>query len=149
MNKSQNKSNFWELEKTVLPQHTDHAGVMWHGSYVQWLEESRCDALLKVGCSYGELSKQGFEMPVVRMTIRYKKPLSHGNDVLIKNSVSLENLIRLKWNSFFLLADETVCAEAVTELVFVKMFEQRSKIVRDLPENIALVFRKLCEGPSE
>ena len=22
----------WKLTKTVLPQHTDHAGLMWHGS---------------------------------------------------------------------------------------------------------------------
>ena len=23
----------WRLRKRVLPQHTDHAGVMWHGAY--------------------------------------------------------------------------------------------------------------------
>ena len=22
----------WHLERRVLPQHTDHAGVMWHGA---------------------------------------------------------------------------------------------------------------------
>ena len=26
----------WKLSKLVLPQHTDHAGVMWHGTYVNW-----------------------------------------------------------------------------------------------------------------
>jgi len=149
MNKSKNKSNFWQLKKTVLPQHTDHAGVMWHGSYVDWLEESRCEALLKVGVSYGDISKQGFEMPVVRISIKYKKPLYHGNDVVIKSSVSLENLIRLKWNSFFLLSDESICAEAVTEIVLVKMFNQGSKIIRDIPDDMALLFRKICEGPSD
>ena len=35
----------WQIERTVLPQHTDHAGVMWHGSYLAWLEEARVDAL--------------------------------------------------------------------------------------------------------
>ena len=29
----------YTLTKRVLPQHTDYAGVMWHGAYVQWLEE--------------------------------------------------------------------------------------------------------------
>ena len=29
----------WVLVRRVLPQHTDHAGVMWHGSYVAWMEE--------------------------------------------------------------------------------------------------------------
>ena len=23
----------WKIEKIVLPQHADHAGVMWHGTY--------------------------------------------------------------------------------------------------------------------
>ena len=31
----------YTLTKRVLPQHTDYAGVMWHGAYVQWLEEAR------------------------------------------------------------------------------------------------------------
>ena len=40
-------NNRWILTKTVLPQHTDHAGVMWHGSYLNFLEEGRIDALDK------------------------------------------------------------------------------------------------------
>ena len=34
----------WLLERRVLPQHTDHAGVMWHGAYLAWLEEARVEA---------------------------------------------------------------------------------------------------------
>ena len=33
----------WKIEKLVLPQHSDHAGVMWHGTYFDWLEEGRTD----------------------------------------------------------------------------------------------------------
>ena len=62
----------WRLIKTVLPQHTDHAGVMWHGSYLDFLEEGRIDALDKVGLSYSELSKKGFEIPVVTVQMRYR-----------------------------------------------------------------------------
>ena len=42
----------WELKKRVLPQHTDHAGVMWHGTYLNWLEESRIDSIDKAGIKY-------------------------------------------------------------------------------------------------
>ena len=38
----------WELIKLVLPQHTDQAGVMWHGCYLNFLEEARINALDKV-----------------------------------------------------------------------------------------------------
>ena len=47
-----NSKPVWKLEKIVLHQHADHAGVMWHGTYFNWLEESRINALLEVGISY-------------------------------------------------------------------------------------------------
>ena len=42
----------WRLKKRVLPQHTDHAGVMWHGAYVAWLEEARVEALVAVSYTH-------------------------------------------------------------------------------------------------
>ena len=33
-----NSKPVWKIEKIVLPQHADHAGVMWHGKYFNWLE---------------------------------------------------------------------------------------------------------------
>ena len=39
----------WVCRKQVLPQDTDHAGVLWHGSYVAWLEEARVQALAEAG----------------------------------------------------------------------------------------------------
>ena len=58
----------WRLCKRVLPQHTDHAGVMWHGAYVGWLEEARVEALAAAGLSYSVMVGMGLEMPVVSMT---------------------------------------------------------------------------------
>ena len=53
-----NSKPVWKIEKIVLPQHADHAGVMWHGTYFNWLEESRINALSEVGISYFELIKK-------------------------------------------------------------------------------------------
>ena len=41
-----NSKPVWKIEKIVLPQDADHAGVMWHGKYFNWLEESRINACL-------------------------------------------------------------------------------------------------------
>ena len=75
----------WKLIKTVLPQHTDHAGVLWHGSYLNFLEEGRFDALDKIGLSYSKLSKKGYEIPVVSIQIRYKISFIHGEKILLKS----------------------------------------------------------------
>ena len=71
MNEFTNKKE-WNLTKIVLPQHTDHAGVMWHGSYFNFLEEGRIDALNQVGIKYSRFSKEGYEIPVISAQIKYK-----------------------------------------------------------------------------
>ena len=59
------------LTKRVLPQHTDYAGVMWHGAYVQWLEEARVEALQAAGLGYAAMTAMGVDMPVVSPTPRW------------------------------------------------------------------------------
>ena len=81
----------WKLTKTVLPQHTDHAGVMWHGSYLNFLEEGRIDALKKIGIKYSELSVEGFEFPVISLNIKYKISFTHGETFILKSQFKIEN----------------------------------------------------------
>ena len=75
----------WSLNKVVLPQHVDHAGVMWHGTYLNWLEEARIDSLQKVGIKYSELIKRGYEMPVREINIKYKLPIFIGEKIEIQS----------------------------------------------------------------
>ena len=66
LNKKDKDIEPWRLIKCVLPQHTDHAGVMWHGAYVSWLEEARIHALSNVGLNYKEISNEGFKIKYFR-----------------------------------------------------------------------------------
>ena len=78
-----NSKPVWKIEKIVLPQHADHSGVMWHGKYFNWLEESRIDALSEVGISYFELTKNGLDLPLINTSIKYKSPLFLGEKIII------------------------------------------------------------------
>ena len=123
----------WELTKTVLPQHTDHAGVMWHGSYLQFLEEGRIDALDKVGLSYSELSRKGFEIPVISLQIKYKVSFFHGENILLTSRFKFKNKIRLTCKTLFLKSNGNIGAEAIVDLVFVRKINDSIKIVREIP----------------
>ena len=140
-------NNHWKLIKKVLPQHTDHAGVMWHGAYLDFLEEGRIDALDKVGLSYSELSNKGFEIPVVSIQLRYKKSFLHGENVRLTSQFKLENKIRLTCKTLFLKSDGEIGAEAKIELVVVRKINDSIKLVRDLPVQIKNVFLMLEKGP--
>ena len=137
----------WKLTKTVLPQHTDHAGVMWHGSYLNFLEEGRIDALNKVGMPYSQLSKKGFEIPVISIKIKYKLSFMHGEKFLLKSKFKLENKIRLNCKTLFLKLNGDVGAEAFIGLVVVRKINDSMKLVRELPVQIKNILLLLEEGP--
>ena len=140
-------NNKWRLKKTVLPQHTDHAGVMWHGSYLDFLEEGRIDALDKVGCSYSELSKKGFEIPVISLQIKYKMSFLHGEKIILNSQFKLENKIRLTCKTLFLKSNGDIAAEAIVGLVAVRKINDSVKLFRELPRQIKNIFLLLEEGP--
>lgn len=140
-------NNKWRLTKTVLPQHTDYAGVMWHGSYLNFLEEGRIDALDKVGHSYSKLSEKGFEIPVVSIQLRYKISFIHGEKILLASQFKLENKIRLTCKTLFLKSNGDIGAEAIIGLVVVRKTNESIKLVRELPVQIKNILLMLEEGP--
>ena len=74
---------------------------MWHGSYLNWLEEARVAALSQAGISYGDLSSQGYEMPVVSLRMDYKTALFHGDEVLLKSWIMPKKGPRWPWKTIF------------------------------------------------
>ncbi len=138
----------WNLTKTVLPQHTDHAGVMWHGTYFNFLEEARIDALNKVGATYAKLSEKGYEIPVISAQIKYKISFSHGEKILLKTQFKFINKIRLNCKTLFLKVNGDIGAEALIGLVLVKKENDSMKLVREFPAEINKIFLLLDKGPT-
>ena len=95
-----NSKPVWKIEKIVLPQDADHAGVMWHGKYFNWLEESRINALLEVGISYFELTKNGLDLPVINTSIKYKSPLLLGEKIIIESEFNIDKSPRINAVSY-------------------------------------------------
>ena len=107
----------WRLCKRVLPQHTDHAGVMWHGAYVAWLEEARVEALAAAGLSYSAMAGMGLEMPVVSMTVAYRRSIRHGDQIVLESQCGSQSGVRWPWGA--VLSSTGGPADARVELVIV------------------------------
>jgi acyl-CoA thioesterase FadM len=54
-----------EYPVIVQPHHTDYAGVVWHGTYLAWMEEARVAALRTVGVEFADLVAMGCDLPVI------------------------------------------------------------------------------------
>ena len=131
----------WKINKEVLPQHSDHAGVMWHGTYFDWLEEGRMNALSKVGINYFELTKNGFELPLIGASIKYICPLYLGDIILIESFFNIGKSPKINVNTRFINADEKVLTIAEVNLVLIN--KANFSIVKNRRIFISKAFSKL------
>lgn len=141
-------SQAWCLQRRVLPQHTDHAGVMWHGAYLAWLEEGRVEALASVGLDYAELSSRGLEMPVVSLGIDYRQPLRHGDQVRLLSWVLPFKGVKLPWHCRFMDSEDRLVTVARVELVLLgSPGGQAPKVLRRYPKDLERAVAQLQAGP--
>ena len=139
------RRNHWLIRKEVMPQHTDHAGVLWHGYYLNWLEEARIDALFKVGIKYIDLIRDGYEMPVVSIEIKYKSPILHGEEILIESEFVINESPRIKINSNFIGRNNIITTSSSIDLVLIN--KENFSIVRKKPKFFLEALNKLKNGP--
>ena len=139
------RRNHWIIRKEVMPQHTDHAGVLWHGYYLNWLEEARIDALFKVGIKYIDLIKDGYEMPVVSIEIKYKSPILHGEEILIESEFVINESPRIKINSNFIGRNNIIKTSSSIDLVLIN--KENFSIIRKKPKFFLEALNKLKNGP--
>jgi len=135
----------WILIKSVLPQHTDHAGVMWHGTYLNWLEESRINSLLQAGINYVDLVKCNFEIPVIALEINYFSPCFLGDEITINSYYKFSNSPKLQIESKFLNNERKILSKATVYLTLIK--KDKFSVERKRPEFIQNAFDRLNEGP--
>ena len=136
-----NIKNVWKITKKVLPQHSDHAGVMWHGTYFNWLEEGRINALSKAGINYFDLTKSGFELPLINTSIKYILPLRLGDNITIESIFHIDKSPKIKINSKFINDSKQIMTLAEVNLVLVD--KNNFTIIRKRPEFISKAFLKL------
>ena len=134
-------TKIWEIEKLVLPQHSDHAGVMWHGTYFDWLEEGRINALSKAGINYVDLTKNGFELPLIDTSIKYISPLFLGDTITIETIFKISKSPKINIHSKFINKSKAVLTIAEVNLVLIN--KKSFSIIRKRPDFISKAFLKL------
>ena len=102
----------------------------------------------KVGLSYSKLSRNGFEIPVISIQMKYRKSFIHGEKVLLTSQFKLENKIRLICKTLFLKSNGDIGAEAKIGLVIVRKTNDSIKLVRELPVQIKNILLMLEKGPT-
>ncbi|MEB3828878.1 acyl-CoA thioesterase [Phormidium sp. CCY1219] len=133
---------WFEYPVRAYPHHTDYAGIVWHGSYLTWMEEARVESLRSIGINFAELVALGCDLPVVELALRYHKPMRMGNDAIVRSRMLEMDGVRLNWEYQIQSVDGLeVYVTGVVTLVAVDI--EKGRIMRRLPETVQDALVKL------
>lgn len=77
---------------------TDQMGFVYYGNYAQYYEVGRVEAMRSLGFSYREMEEGGILMPVINLTINYKKPALYDDEVRIVTMVKEMPKVRITFD---------------------------------------------------
>lgn len=83
------------LEYKVYYSDTDAYGVVWHGSYLRWMEMGRVELCEQAGLNLINLEKMDIAMPVTNMNVRYKSSARLNDVVVVETWIKDISPIRL------------------------------------------------------
>ena len=83
-------------EVSVRYAETDMMGVVYHGSYLPWLEIGRTTLLKEHGLPYRQLETEGFFLPVLEVGLRYLKPAHYDDTVAVTTVLREKPSLRIR-----------------------------------------------------
>ena len=133
------------LKQKVYYSDTDSYGVVWHGSYLRWLEMGRVEWCQMMGHSLTELEAQDIVLPVVNINIRYKSSAKLDDELIVETYIK-------SFSGLSVTFAQTIRSEKTLKLfveaeVEVVAINKAGKLYRRMPLVLADVFKKEVECP--
>ncbi|OBX22776.1 MULTISPECIES: acyl-CoA thioesterase [Bizionia] len=117
---------FDEIPIRVRYGETDQMGVVHHGNYALYLEMGRTEWLRKMGLSYNEMEKSGVMLPVISMSLNYKKSALYDEVIKVKTQLNKLPSVKIEFDYEITNAAGDVLATANTVLAFIDMNSKRA-----------------------
>ncbi|MBW4666240.1 MAG: acyl-CoA thioesterase [Cyanomargarita calcarea GSE-NOS-MK-12-04C] len=139
---SQILENWFEYLIRVQPHHTDYAGVVWHGTYLTWMEEARVECLRSIGIEFADLVALGCDLPVVELSVRYHRSIQLGMAAVVKTRMNEVTGVRINWD-YAIESPDRQELYLTAKVALVAVDRDRGKILRTLPPSMQDALAKL------
>lgn len=128
------------FEQKVYYSDTDAYGVVWHGSYLRWLEMGRTEFGEEIGIILPELVEQNIAMPVVNVNLRYKASAKLNDEIVVETSIQKLNALSVTFEQK--IKDKTSDRTFVEAIVDVVAIDNNGKLYRKMPQVLVEMFEK-------
>ena len=130
-------------EQTVYYGDTDAYGVVWHGSYIRWMEQARVEFCRDIGIDLVELRKQDVAIPVTNLNIRYKASAILDERIIVETEITEMTPIMVQFTQIIKNKQtEKVYTIGKVEVVAVN---NNGKIYRRIPEVLKIPCEKAMD----
>jgi acyl-CoA thioester hydrolase len=82
------RENVFKATVRVLYGDTDAAGVVYNANYLRYFEIGRTELMREWICTYSDIEKMGFVLPVTETWTRYKAPAVYDDLLTIETSIA-------------------------------------------------------------
>lgn len=87
----------------------DPMNVVWHGNYIKYLEESRCDMLRKIGYTYSDMMYECIAYPLATMDLKFVKSATFAQELkIVTTLVEYEPALIIKYKIFDAKSNELI-----------------------------------------
>lgn len=117
MQKNQMKEH--RINIRVRYSETDQMSVVYHGNYVPYFEMGRVEWLRNKGISYKSLEQSGIALPIVSMTLNYKKPARYDDLLTVITKFKSQTTVKVEFDCEIINENGELLTTAYFLLVFV------------------------------
>jgi acyl-CoA thioester hydrolase len=100
---------------------TDQMQVVYHGNYAQYFEIGRVEWLRNKGISYKWMEENGIMLPVVSLTMNYKKPARYDELLSLKTILKNRSTVKIEFDYELYNENGELLTTGNSILVFVDM----------------------------
>lgn len=112
---------YFDISVRVRYAETDQMGVVYHGNYAPYFEMGRVEWLRDLGLSYKVMEEQGVMLPVVSLTMNYKRPARYDDNLKVRTIFKSLNGVKIEFDYEIYNEKEELLTTGYSMLVFVDM----------------------------
>ena len=127
-------------EVRVRYSETDQMGVVYHGNYLPYFEIGRVEWLRNQGISYKSMEERGVALPIVNLSLNYKKSARYDDILTIKTTFKSQSSVKIEFDCEIRNEQKELLTTASFLLVFVDMKTGRATAA---PEYIKEILDKI------
>jgi acyl-CoA thioester hydrolase len=110
-----------QIQFRVRYSETDQMQVVYHGNYAQYFEMGRVEWLRNKGVSYKWMEENGIMLPVVSLTMNYKRPARYDELLTLKTILKNKSSVKIEFDYELYNESDELLTTANSILVFVDM----------------------------